>query len=148
MKLGWVACVVIALGASGRPDLRQACAPGRDRRGGRGRMADRARHAFDPAARGDRACRRRARGRGCEYAGVASSVIAILAAAIADLCGPAPAPVAPADPEDAARYVQVADDARAAGDVRVAAVAYRAALARDPSSAAARTALAELCRAA
>jgi hypothetical protein len=73
-------------------------------------------------------------------------VIALLAAAIADLCGPAPAPVAPPDPADAARYVQVGDEARAAGDKRVAAVAYRDALARDPGNVAAGDALAELCK--
>jgi len=70
----------------------------------------------------------------------------VLAAAISDLCGPAPAPVAPADPQDAARYVEVGDEANKAGDARVAAVAYRAALARDPANAAARAALDELCR--
>jgi hypothetical protein len=73
-------------------------------------------------------------------------LIALLAAAIADLCGPAPTPVAPPDPADAARYVQVGDEARAAGDIRVAAVAYRDALARDPGNVAARDALAELCK--
>lgn len=75
-------------------------------------------------------------------------MIAILAAAIAELCGPAPAPSAPPDAADAARYVEVGDAARADGDVRVAAVAYRAALARDPHNAAARSALDALCRAA
>ena len=74
-------------------------------------------------------------------------MIAILAAAIAELCGPAPAPSEPPDPADAARYVEVGDEARAAGDTRVAAVAYRSALARDPENAAARTALDALCRA-
>lgn len=65
---------------------------------------------------------------------------------IADLCATAAAP-APHDPEDAANYVRVGDDARAAGDVRIAATAYRAALARDPDEPHARAALAELCRA-
>ncbi len=74
-------------------------------------------------------------------------MIAILAAAVADLCGPVPAPVAPADPQDAARYVQVGDAARSTGDLRVAAVAYRAALAGDPANAAARAALDAICRA-
>jgi len=74
-------------------------------------------------------------------------VIVTLAAAIAELCGPAPASTAPPDAADAARYVEVGDEARAAGDTRVAAVAYRSALARDPHNAAARAALDALCRA-
>ncbi|MGE5186871.1 MAG: hypothetical protein ACM31C_32695 [Acidobacteriota bacterium] len=73
-------------------------------------------------------------------------MIALYAAAIADLCGPPPAPVAPPDPADAARYVQVGDDAVKTGDARVAAIAYRAALARDPGNTAASRALAELCK--
>jgi tetratricopeptide (TPR) repeat protein len=70
----------------------------------------------------------------------------VAAAMIADLCS-TPAPPAPRDPEDAESYVRVGDDARAAGDVRIAATAYRAALARNPDDIHARAALAELCRA-
>jgi hypothetical protein len=72
-------------------------------------------------------------------------VIALLAAAIADLCGPAPTPVAPPDPAEASRYVQVGDEAHATGDVRIAAIAYRDALARDPGNVAARAGLDALC---
>ena len=71
-------------------------------------------------------------------------MIVVLAAAIADLCGPVPAE-AP-DPADAASYLEVADQAAAAGEVRVAAIAYRKVLARDPGNAHARAALDELCR--
>jgi hypothetical protein len=71
----------------------------------------------------------------------------VFAAAISDLCGPAPAPIALADPQDAARYVEVGDEAKRAGDNRVALVAYRSALARDPGNAAASAAITELCRA-
>ena len=72
-------------------------------------------------------------------------MIALYAAAIADLCGPPPAPVTPADPADAARYVQVGDDAAASGDVRVAAIAYRKALSLEPGNHRARAELLVLC---
>jgi hypothetical protein len=62
---------------------------------------------------------------------------------IADLCTPV-APL-PADPAEAAAYVQTADEARAAGDTRIAAVAYRKAAALGDAHA--KAALAELCRA-
>jgi hypothetical protein len=61
---------------------------------------------------------------------------------IADLCTEV-AP-APADPADAAAYAQTGDDARAAGDLRIAAVAYRKAIALGDARA--KQALAELCR--
>ena len=73
-------------------------------------------------------------------------MILVLAAALADLCGPVPA-AASQDPADAASYVQVGDDAAAGGDARVAAIAYRKALALDPANAHARAALDTLCRA-
>jgi hypothetical protein len=62
---------------------------------------------------------------------------------IADLC----TPVAHASPDavEAAAYVQTADEARAAGDTRIAAVAYRKAAALGDAHA--RAALTELCRA-
>jgi hypothetical protein len=62
---------------------------------------------------------------------------------IADLCTEV-AP-APADPADAAAYAQTGDDARAAGDLRIAAIAYRKATALGDLRA--KQALAELCRA-
>jgi hypothetical protein len=62
---------------------------------------------------------------------------------IADLCTEV-AP-APADPADAAAYAQTGDDARAAGDLRIAAIAYRKATALGDQHA--KEALAELCRA-
>ena len=62
---------------------------------------------------------------------------------IADLCTPVAS--APSDPADAAAYVQTADEARAAGDTRIAAVAYRKAAALGDSHA--KDALAALCRA-
>lgn len=62
---------------------------------------------------------------------------------IADLCTEV-APAAP-DAADAAAYAQAGDDARAAGDVRIAAVAYRKAVALGDSRA--KQALSELCRA-
>ena len=71
----------------------------------------------------------------------------VLAAALADLCGPvapdgAPSPTASAD---STAYVKVGDAARATGDVRVAATAYRMALAVDADNRAARAALAAMC---
>lgn len=72
-------------------------------------------------------------------------MIALVAAAIAELC----TPVSPsADAPDAAAadaYVAVGDTARAAGDTRVAATAYRKALLADPANAHARGALDALC---
>ena len=56
-------------------------------------------------------------------------------------------PVQERDPAEAATYSEVGDDARASGDVKIAAIAYRNALAHDPGNAHARTALAELCKA-
>jgi len=62
----------------------------------------------------------------------------------AELCETVPAaPVR--DAADAAAYAQVGDDARATDD-RIAAVAYRKALALDPDNAQARAGMAALCR--
>lgn len=68
----------------------------------------------------------------------------LLASVLGDLCTPPPA--GPVDPDDSRAYTQVGDEARQAGDVRVAAKAYRRALASDPSNQAAKAALDELCR--
>ena len=62
---------------------------------------------------------------------------------IADLC--TPVATISADPADAAAYVQTADEAHAAGDVRIAAIAYRKAA--ELGDARAARVLAELCRA-
>jgi hypothetical protein len=73
-------------------------------------------------------------------------VILLLAAALTDLCGPVAAdPVG--NPSEAASYVEVGDAAAAEGDLRVAATAYRKALAVDAGSTHARDALDALCRA-
>jgi len=72
--------------------------------------------------------------------------IAALLGVLADLCGDVPADGA-RDRDAAAAYASVGDDARASGDVRVAAVAYRKALASDPDQAGARAALDAMCRA-
>lgn len=74
-------------------------------------------------------------------------MILLAAAVIADLCGASPAPAAAPDRGDAAAYARVADDARAHGEVRVAAIAYRKAIALDPGDVRLRHALAALCRA-
>lgn len=73
----------------------------------------------------------------------------MLAAAVilADLCGAPPEPAAIRDPEDSADYTDVADAARAAGDLRTAVIAYRKAVALDAANRRAAAALAELCRA-
>ena len=63
--------------------------------------------------------------------------------AIADLCGPVSP--ASADAAESATYTGVGDDERVR-DQRVAAIAYRKAIALDASNAHARDALAELCR--
>lgn len=68
------------------------------------------------------------------------------------LAQPAPDPCAPVaeaerDPAAAAAYRDIGDEERAAGRIDPAVVAYRAALARDPSSLRARAALGELCSA-
>lgn len=73
--------------------------------------------------------------------------MSVLAAAIAlaDLCGAAPAPAATPDPADSAAYTAVGDEARASGDDRTAAIAYRQAIALDPANRAAADGLAALC---
>jgi hypothetical protein len=73
--------------------------------------------------------------------------VIVIAAVIADLCGAPPAPAEAPDPDDAAAYARAGDEARAAGDVRIAALAYRKAIALDPGDPAPREALAALCRA-
>jgi len=70
--------------------------------------------------------------------------LAALMGVLADLCGDVPAGAQ--DRDAAAAYAAVGDEARAAGDTRVAAVAYRKALAADPAQADARSALDALCR--
>jgi Flp pilus assembly protein TadD len=73
--------------------------------------------------------------------------VSVLAAviALADLCGAAPEPAATPDPADAAAYTEVGDEARAAGDDRTAAIAYRKAIALDPANRRATAALAAIC---
>ncbi len=74
-------------------------------------------------------------------------MIPLLVAAIADLCTPIPRGVTPPDATAANAYADVGDDARTAGDPRIAATAYRKALVEDPTNARARAALDELCKA-
>lgn len=69
-----------------------------------------------------------------------------LAAVIADLCASTPQPAETRDVDDAAAYARAGDDARASGDLRIAALAYKKAIALDPASPA-RKSLADLCRA-
>ena len=71
----------------------------------------------------------------------------LLAAAVAltDLCGAAPEPAGTPDPVDSAAYAVVGDEALAADDTRTAAIAYRNAVALDPTNAHAQAALAALC---
>jgi len=73
--------------------------------------------------------------------------VIVLAAVIADLCATAPESTAPPDPEDGAAYAQAGDEARRAGDVRIAAIAYRKAIAADRDNTRAKAALAALCEA-
>ncbi len=74
----------------------------------------------------------------------AGAIIAVALAAGSDPCAPV-APEGALDPAAAAEYRAVGDAERDAGSRETAAAAYRAALARDPSNAAARAALAALC---
>jgi tetratricopeptide (TPR) repeat protein len=66
-------------------------------------------------------------------------------AIVAELCrtplGPAPA----RDPDDSAAYTAVGDEARAAGDLPTAAIAYRKAVALDPANRRAAAGLAAVC---
>jgi hypothetical protein len=72
-------------------------------------------------------------------------VIAVIAL-LAGLCTPPdPAPVV--DVADSAAYLLAGDEARAGGDLRIAAIAYRNAISSDPDNTGAREALAALCRA-
>jgi len=73
--------------------------------------------------------------------------VIVLAAVIADLCAAAPDPTAPPDPAESAAYASAGDEARRAGDLRIAAIAYRKAIAADPSNAQAKDALTALCEA-
>ncbi len=70
-----------------------------------------------------------------------------LVAALSAACAPVDAaePHATASPSEAAEYVEVGDDERASGHLRVAVRAYRTALALDAGNAQARRALTELC---
>jgi cytochrome c-type biogenesis protein CcmH/NrfG len=70
-------------------------------------------------------------------------VIALLAALV-DICA-SPLPPELRDPADSTAYAGAGAEARASGDVRTAALAYRKAIALDPDNAAAKRALAELC---
>src|SRR5215470_18632160 len=74
--------------------------------------------------------------------------VSVLAAAVAlaDLCGAAPAPAAQSDAADSASYTAVGDDARDAGDLRAAVIAYRKAIAADPGNQRATAELAAICR--
>ena len=72
-------------------------------------------------------------------------MIAIAAATILDLCSAPPAALAP-DAADSRAYLEAGDEARAAGDLRIAALAYRKAIALDATNVRARDALAALCR--
>jgi hypothetical protein len=74
---------------------------------------------------------------------VTGALLALLLTA-ADPCAPVVAEASP-DPAAAAAYRQIGDDERAAGSAETAAVAYRAAAARDPADAASRRALQALC---
>lgn len=71
----------------------------------------------------------------------------VFAAVIADLCAAAPESTAPPDPAESAAYGQAGDEARRAGDTRIAAIAYRKAIAADRDNARAKDALAALCEA-
>ncbi|HEY6177766.1 MAG TPA: hypothetical protein VIX73_25095, partial [Kofleriaceae bacterium] len=73
--------------------------------------------------------------------------MSVLAAAVAlaDLCGAAPEVVQP-DAADSAAYTAVGDDARGAGDLRAAVIAYRKAIAADPGNQRATGELAAICR--
>jgi hypothetical protein len=73
--------------------------------------------------------------------------VSVLAAAVtlADLCGTSPEPAPSPDPADSAAYTAVGDDARATGDLRTAAIAYREAMALDPANRRATAGLAALC---
>jgi hypothetical protein len=70
----------------------------------------------------------------------------VTAVALAELCG-APEPGATRDPDDSAAYTAVGDEALAAGDTHIAAIAYRNAVALDPANERAAAALARLCKA-
>lgn len=72
------------------------------------------------------------------------SVLAVVAV-LAELCGAPPGPAPVRDPDDSAAYTAVGDDARAAGDLPTAAIAYRKALALDPENRRATAGLAALC---
>jgi tetratricopeptide (TPR) repeat protein len=72
------------------------------------------------------------------------AIVASLILATVDPCAPIePAPAR--DPVGAAAYREVGDAERSAGSTRTAMLAYRAAVARDPSDASSRRALSQLC---
>jgi tetratricopeptide (TPR) repeat protein len=74
--------------------------------------------------------------------------VSVLAAAVAlaDLCGATPEPPTQADAADAAAYTAVGDEARDAGDLRAAVIAYRKAIAADPGYQRPAAELAAICR--
>jgi tetratricopeptide (TPR) repeat protein len=66
-------------------------------------------------------------------------------AVLAELCGAPPDPAPARDLDDSAAYAAVGDDARAAGDLPTAAIAYRRAIALDPANRRATAGLAAVC---
>lgn len=72
--------------------------------------------------------------------------VLVAAAAISELCNVA-SPAQPRDPAESATYTEVGDEASAAGDPSIAIVAYRKAVALDPTNQRAAEALAVLCKA-
>lgn len=71
--------------------------------------------------------------------------LAVTAAILGELCGEPPPAAAP-DHQAATRYVEIGDAERAAGHARTAAVAYRAALAREAGNEPAKRGLAAVCQ--
>jgi tetratricopeptide (TPR) repeat protein len=66
-------------------------------------------------------------------------------AVLAELCGAPHDPTLTRDPDDSAAYTAVGDDAREAGDLPTAVIAYRKAIALDPANRRATAGLAALC---
>ena len=75
-----------------------------------------------------------------------TGLLLALALAAGDPCAPLPPLAGAPDPAAAGAYRKVADEERRAGAIETAALAYREALARDPSDQASRLALDALCR--
>ncbi len=66
-------------------------------------------------------------------------------AVLAELCGAPPGPAPARDPDDSAAYTAVGAEARAAGDLPTAVIAYRKAIALDPANQRAVAGLAAIC---